>query len=72
MRHYNCLTRSTLSSAMQAAVDSHGQEDVELWVHYAKYEQQQNRGAGSIYWRATKTLSDSEPFIAACRSQSIA
>lgn len=47
----------------QAAVDAYGQDDVRLWLRYAKFEAAEGRGSGSVYWKATKTLAAPESFI---------
>jgi len=47
----------------QAAVDAYGDEDTELWLRYARWEQSCGRGVGKVYWRATKALSDPQEFV---------
>jgi len=44
-------------------VDAYGDEDTELWLRYARWEQSCGRGVGKVYWRATKALSDPQEFV---------
>lgn len=51
-------------AVFEAALDAYGAEDTDLWLRYAQWQQQAScRGAGDIYWRASKALADPEPFI---------
>jgi U3 small nucleolar RNA-associated protein 6 len=49
----------------EAAVSAYGTIDCEIWLKYAAYSSSYGKGSGPIYWRATKELSDPEPFIEA-------
>eukprot|EP00955_Chlamydomonas_euryale_P034218 349719-Chlamydomonas_euryale.AAC.8 len=53
----------------EAAVAAHGNSDAQLWLDYAAYEVAEHRGAGSVYWRAVKSLPDPDNFIRVFQEQ---
>lgn len=59
---------------MQAAVDAHGQEDDDLWVRYLRYntEPGSTGSAGSVYWKAVKTLHRPASFVERCQLERLA
>lgn len=59
----------TVRRLFEAAVASYGAEDPEIWLLYAQHEARALRGAGNIYWRATKALADPDPFVLSYRQQ---
>ena len=46
----------------QAAVDAYGAQDEEVWLRYIQWALQRKKGAGKLYWRATKALNDPPAF----------
>lgn len=48
---------------LEAAADAYGSADARVWLAMASFEAACGRGAGGVYWRATKALDDPEPFI---------
>ena len=55
---------SHVRQLFEAAVACYGSVDEELWLEYARYEAAGLQGAGHVYWRATKALSNPDAFIA--------
>lgn len=55
---------SHVRQLFEAAVACYGSVDEELWLEYARYEAAGLQGAGHVYWRATKALSNPDTFIA--------
>eukprot|EP00798_Chlamydomonas_sp_ICE-L_P022272 gene22272-29347_t len=53
----------------EAAVDAYGSVDADLWLEYATHEKEMLRGAGQVYWRATKALTDPDDFV--CRYKEV-
>ncbi|KAF5837621.1 U3 small nucleolar RNA-associated protein 6-domain-containing protein [Dunaliella salina] len=47
----------------EAAVDAYGAEDADMWLAYTRFEASRGKGAGQLYWRATKALQDPDGFI---------
>jgi len=47
----------------EAAVDAYGAEDADMWLAYTRFEASRGKGAGQLYWRATKALDDPDGFI---------
>lgn len=58
---------SRVRKLFEAAVDAYGSLDDSLWLQYALFERGALRGAGDIYWRATKALADPDAFVAKYR-----
>eukprot|EP00879_Flechtneria_rotunda_P029311 GHRR01031665.1.p1 GENE.GHRR01031665.1~~GHRR01031665.1.p1 ORF type:complete len:197 (-),score=91.40 GHRR01031665.1:76-666(-) len=49
---------------------AYGSDDVDLWVHYALFEQGQRQlGPGRVYWRAVKALQEPDEFTQLYRSK---
>ncbi len=51
----------------EAAVGAYGHSEVDLWIGYARWVVAGGKGAGQVYWRATKALAEPDAFVAAYR-----
>ncbi|KAG2448877.1 hypothetical protein HYH02_006226 [Chlamydomonas schloesseri] len=51
----------------EAAVAAYGHSEADLWIGYARWVVAGSKGAGQVYWRATKTLAEPDAFVAAYR-----
>ncbi|KAG2432848.1 hypothetical protein HXX76_008581 [Chlamydomonas incerta] len=51
----------------EAAVAAYGHSEVDLWIGYAGWVVAGGKGAGQVYWRATKQLAEPDAFVAAYR-----
>eukprot|EP00198_Chlamydomonas_reinhardtii_P001190 XP_001690525.1 predicted protein [Chlamydomonas reinhardtii] len=51
----------------EAAVAAYGRSEADLWIGYARWVVAGGKGAGKVYWRATKELAEPDGFVAAYR-----
>ncbi|GFR40073.1 hypothetical protein Agub_g616 [Astrephomene gubernaculifera] len=56
-----------ITDLYEAAVAAHGKTETDLWIDYAQWLVRCGKGAGQVYWRATKELEDPDAFIAQYR-----
>ncbi len=52
-----------LGDLYEAAVAAYGATESDLWLDYARWLVQCGKGAGQVYWRATKELTDPDSFV---------
>ncbi len=52
----------------EAALGVHGATEWDLWLGYARWLAACGKGAGQVYWRATKALADADGFVEAYRA----
>ncbi len=55
----------------EAAVAAHGAEDWQLWALYVVHVRAAGGAVGDVVWRATKALSDPDPFRAAMQQAEV-
>ncbi|GLC41226.1 hypothetical protein PLESTB_001525000 [Pleodorina starrii] len=56
-----------LGDLFEAAVAAYGGTEADMWLDYALWLTECGKGAGQVYWRATKQLADPDVFIAQYR-----